>query len=191
MLPGLATVPEATPLPADNTLEHRARRTLSADIRLLGNLLGDVIRRLAGEQAFALVEEIRSATKNLREKPSPEMARGLRDRLAQLDLPALKTLIRAFSIYFDLINLAEQRVRLRVLRWQAQESSRPATDGFETALLQLREKGGSAGQISNLLARARIVPVFTAHPSEARRRTILEKLDSIARLMDKVDSDLI
>src|SRR5580692_10435485 len=111
---------EVTELPADATMEHRSRRTLSADIRLLGNLLGDAIRRLAGEQAFALVEEVRSATKTLREHPSPEAARGLRERLAQLDLPALKMLIRAFSIYFDLINLAEQRVRLRVLRWQAQ-----------------------------------------------------------------------
>ncbi|HLJ12683.1 MAG TPA: phosphoenolpyruvate carboxylase, partial [Planctomycetaceae bacterium] len=89
-------------------MEHRSRRTLSADIRMLGNLLGDAIRRLAGEQAFALVEEIRSAAKSLRERPSLEVARGLRDRLGQLDLPSLKTLIRAFSIYFDLINLAEQ-----------------------------------------------------------------------------------
>lgn len=176
-------------LPTDATLEHRSRRTLSADIRLLGNLLGDAIRRLAGEEAFSLVEEIRSATKTLREHPSPDVARGLRDRLAQLDLPALKMLIRAFSIYFDLINLAEQRVRLRVLRWQAQESSHPASDGFEAALLALRENGVSANQIADLLARGLIVPVFTAHPSEARRRTILEKLDSITRLMDKLESE--
>src|SRR5437764_9461541 len=116
-----ATELDVNELPTDASLEHRARRTLSADIRLLGNLLGDAIRRLAGEQAFALVEEIRSATKNLREQPSPEVARKLRDRLARLELPELRTLIRAFSIYFDLINLAEQRVRLRVLRWQARE----------------------------------------------------------------------
>ena len=184
-----STETEVTELPADATMEHRSRRTLSADIRLLGNLLGDAIRRLAGEQAFALVEEVRSATKTLREQPSAELARGLRDRLAQLDLPALKTLIRAFSIYFDLINLAEQRVRLRVLRWQAQESSHPASDGFEAALLQLRENGVTAKQVADLLARGLIVPVFTAHPSEARRRTILEKLDSITRLMDKIEAE--
>ena len=119
---------------------------LSADIRLLGNLLGDAIRRLAGEQAFALVEEVRAATKTLREHPSAEARPELRDRLAELDLPALRTLIRAFSIYFDLINLAEQRVRLRVLRWQAHETSQPAADGIEAALLQLRETAVTAAQ---------------------------------------------
>lgn len=189
MLDTIANELDAAQLPTDATMEHRSRRTLSADIRLLGNLLGDAIRRLAGEPAYALVEEIRSAAKALREHPSPDVARELRNRLAQLDLPALKTLIRAFSIYFDLINLAEQRVRLRVLRWQAQESSQPASDGFEAALLQLRERGVTAKQIADLLARGLIVPVFTAHPSEARRRTILEKLDSITRLMDKIESE--
>jgi len=170
-------------------MEHRVRRALSGDIRLLGNLLGNAIRRQAGEPAFELVEEIRSATKNLRAQPSAEAARGLRDRLAELDLPALRTLIRAFSIYFDLINLAEQRVRLRVLRWQANETNLPAGDGFEAALLKLRETGVTAEQVAGLLKRALIVPVYTAHPSEARRRTILEKLESISRHMDCLESE--
>ncbi len=181
---------EPVPSPSDRELmEHRVRRALSGDIRLLGNLLGNAIRRQAGEEAFELVEEIRSATKNLRALPSPEVARGLRDRLAGLGLPALRTLIRAFSIYFDLINLAEQRVRLRVLRWQANETKLPASDGFEAALLKLRETGVTAEQITGLLKRALIVPVYTAHPSEARRRTILEKLDSISQHMDCLESE--
>jgi phosphoenolpyruvate carboxylase len=120
--------------------------------------------------------------------PSAEAARELRDRLAGLDLAALRTLIRAFSIYFDLINLAEQRVRLRVLRWQAHETKRPAPDGIETALREMREQGVTPEQVAALLAKAEIVPVFTAHPSEARRRTILEKLDCISRNLDRVES---
>jgi phosphoenolpyruvate carboxylase len=98
-------------------------------------------------------------------------------------------LIRAFSIYFDLINLAEQRVRLRVLRWQANDLSQPALDGVEAAFLQLREKGVTSQQLADLFRRGLIVPVFTAHPSEARRRTILEKLDSLAHLMDRSESE--
>jgi phosphoenolpyruvate carboxylase len=171
------------------TMEHRARRTLSADIRLLGNVLGNAIRRLAGEQAYAQVEAVRGAAKALREQPSAAAAAQLRDRLAGLDVPALRTLIRAFSIYFDLINLAEQRVRLRVLRWQAQESCRPASDGFEAALIQLKESGVPAEKVAALLERGLIAPVFTAHPSEARRRTILEKLDAISQLMDRLDNE--
>src|SRR5262245_61260701 len=94
--------------------DQEGQRALSADIKFLGNLLGDTIRRLAGDDALALVEEIRAATKDLRTQPSLAEARRLRDRLGELDLPALRTLIRAFSVYFDLINLAEQRARLRV-----------------------------------------------------------------------------
>ncbi|MBS0261384.1 MAG: phosphoenolpyruvate carboxylase [Planctomycetes bacterium] len=172
------------------TLDQRARRTLSSDIRMLGTTLGTAIRRLAGESAYENVESLRAATKMLRECPSTEAAARLRDQLAQFDLTTLRTLIRAFSIYFDLINLAEQRVRLRVLRWQAQESSRPAADGFESALLQLKDAGVPGSKIAELLQRGLIAPVFTAHPSEARRRTILEKLDAISHLMDRLENDL-
>ncbi|MFN0052444.1 MAG: phosphoenolpyruvate carboxylase [Planctomycetales bacterium] len=168
--------------------EHRGRRELSADIRYLGGLLGSTIRRLAGEEAFQLVEEIRAAAKALRDEPSIDDARRLQERLNDLDLKALRTVIRAFSIYFDLINLAEQRGRLRALRWQAHHSTRPAPDSFEAALLALRDEGCSADKLVDVLSQTQIVPVFTAHPSEARRRTILEKLDSIATQMDRIDS---
>ena len=97
------------------------QKALGSDIRLLGDLLGRTIRRLAGETAFQLEEEVRAAAKELRANPSPEAARTLRDRLGQLDLPALRTLTRAFSVYFDLINLAEQQARVRALRHRAGE----------------------------------------------------------------------
>ncbi|MFO0916696.1 MAG: phosphoenolpyruvate carboxylase [Planctomycetaceae bacterium] len=170
------------------TMEQRAQRTLSADIHFLGGILGDTIRRLAGPRAFDLVETIRAATKSLREQPSPAAAAALRRQLSELTVPELRMLIRAFSIYFDLINLAEQRVRLRVLRWQATDSNRPASDGLEAALAQLKDSGVSVEAIENLLNRGLIVPVFTAHPSEARRRTILEKLDHLADLTDRFDA---
>lgn len=167
--------------------EPVGQRALSADIKMLGNLLGDTIRRLAGEDALALVEEVRAATKDLRSQPSIEAARQLRDRLGQLDLPSLRTLIRAFSIYFDLINLAEQRARLRVLRGRALAADGPVAESLEAALLQLRERGVSAPRVAGLLQNALVAPVFTAHPSEARRRTILEKLHAIAEQLDRLE----
>ena len=97
-------------------MHPKVHEALSADIHLLGDLLGETIRRLAGEEAYALVEEVRAAAKELRADPSVEEARRLRDRLGRLDLPALRALIRAFSVYFDLINLAEQQARVRALR---------------------------------------------------------------------------
>ncbi len=133
---------------------------LSADIHLLGDLLGDAIRRLAGEDAFALEEEVRAAAKALRAEPSVEEARRLRDRLDRLDLPALRTLIRAFSIYFDLINLAEQQARVRALRLRAVAGRARSRlpESPEAALRQLRERGVTAEQVAALLRRAADLP---------------------------------
>lgn len=161
---------------------------LSDDVHLLGDLLGDTIRRLAGEEAFALVEEIRLACLRLREEPSVDEARRLRDRLEALELPQLRILIRSFSIYFDLINLAEQQARVRAIRRRSAEVwPRPMSETPEAALLDLRQRGIDADKIQALLNRAAIAPVFTAHPSEARRRTILEKLEAIARELDRLE----
>jgi len=164
------------------------QQRLSADIHLLGDLLGGAIRRLAGEDAYALEEEVRAAAKELRARPSLEEARRLRDRLDGLDLSALRTLIRAFSIYFDLINLAEQQARVRALRArQSRAGSQPLPESPEAALRQLCERGVTAEQAADLLGRALVCPVFTAHPSEARRRTVLEKLEAISRHLDRME----
>ena len=169
-------------------MDAEVQRGLSADIHLLGDLLGAAIRRLAGQEAFTLEEEIRAAAKELRAHPSLEEARRLRDRLDRLDVADLRTLIRAFSIYFDLINLAEQQARVRALRLRAMETgSTPLPEGPEAALLLLREHGVGAEQVAAMLGRALLCPVFTAHPSEARRRTILEKLEAISRQLDRLE----
>jgi len=166
-----------------------AQESLSADIHLLGGLLGEAIRRLAGEEAFALVEEVRASAKALRADPSVERARRLRDRLDRLGLGELRSLTRAFSIYFDLINLAEQQARVRAIRARLRRGGPgPVEETPESALRQLRDRGVDAGQVAEHLDRALICPVFTAHPSEARRRTILGKLSAIARQLDRMES---
>ena len=165
------------------------REALSADIHLLGNVLGETIQRLAGDDVFALVEELRASAKSLRAAPSLDDARRLCDRLAALDLHELRGLIRAFSVYFDLVNLAEQEARVRALRAQAIESAEgPLAESPESALRELRARGIDADQIAEHLERALVCPVFTAHPSEARRRTILEKLHTIAERLDCFDN---
>jgi phosphoenolpyruvate carboxylase len=169
-------------------MRTEALEALSGDIHLLGDLLGKAIKGLAGDDAFALVEEFRAASKDLRSDSSLEAARRLRDRLGELGLADLRTLIRAFSVYFDLTNLAEQQARVRAIRAHAREADPARIDESpESALRQLRDRGIEADQISEHLERALICPVFTAHPSEARRRTILEKLASIARELDRLE----
>ena len=97
-----------------------AQKALGADIRLLGDLLGQAIRRLAGEDAFDLEEDVRAAAKELRANPSlDEAARGSATGSARSTCRTSRTLIRAFSVFFDLINLAEQQARVRALRHRA------------------------------------------------------------------------
>ncbi len=167
-----------------------AQKALGADIRLLGNLLGQAIRRLAGDAAFDLEEDIRAAAKELRANPSPDAARRLRDRLSTLDLPALRGLIRAFSVFFDLINLAEQQARVRALRHRAAKADGPRAENAEAALRKIADRGITVEEVADHLSRALVVPVFTAHPSEARRRTVLEKLASVAHLLDDTEYGL-
>ncbi len=169
-------------------MQTDAQEALSSDIHLLGGLLGGAIRRLAGEEAFDLVEEVRAAAKAARADSSVDTARRLRDRLGRLGLGELRTLIRAFSIYFDLINLAEQQARVRAIRAHLHRNgTEPLVESPEAALRRLRDRGVDADQVADHLDRALICPVFTAHPSEARRRTILGKLTSIARQLDRLE----
>ncbi|HLJ95120.1 MAG TPA: phosphoenolpyruvate carboxylase [Gemmataceae bacterium] len=173
---------------AEEPVDAVVQRALSADIHLLGDLLGAVIRRLAGDQAFALVEGVRTAAKALRAQPSLEEARRLRDSLDTLDLSSLRTLVRAFSVYFDLLNLAEQQARVRSNRLRTLRTAPdPLAESPAAALRQLRERGIRAEQVAELLQRALLCPVFTAHPSEARRRTILEKLLAISHQLDRLE----
>ncbi|HTU23205.1 MAG TPA: phosphoenolpyruvate carboxylase [Gemmataceae bacterium] len=182
---GDAREERAVPSPGDNGPEPDSS-AFAAEVRFLTGLLDDTIRRLAGDQALALVEEIRTASRELRARPSLDEARRLIDRLAELSLADLRMLTRAFSVYFDLINLAEQRARVRNLRSRILQGG-TLPESLDAALVQLRERGVGAEEVSRLLKSALIMPVFTAHPSEARRRTILEKLETLSRLLDRLE----
>ncbi len=169
-------------------IDQQVQTGLSEDIHFLGDLLGSIIRQLAGEHACELKEEVLAAAKALRAQPSVDAARELCDRLDQLEVPELRMLIRTFSIYFDLVNLAEQQARVRANRLRTLRlAPQPLEESPEAALRLLREKGCSAEQVAELLSRASIGCVFTAHPSEARRRTVLEKLTSISAQLDRLE----
>ncbi len=160
---------------------------LAGDIAFLDGLLETALRDLEGEGSFRRVQDVRAATQRLRSQPSVAAAHELLAQLDRLDARELRTLTRAFTHYFDLINLAETRARIRALRRRAEQPAATQPETPEAALQQLRERGFSAAEVAGTLARALILPVFTAHPSEARRRTVLEKLDSIQRELDRME----
>jgi phosphoenolpyruvate carboxylase len=158
------------------------------DVRFLAGLLGDVIRRREGEAAFQLVEEIRALTRSRRDGDSASEA-VLFARIRSLDENQFAVLIRAFSIYFDLVNLAEDRRRARVL--QEREASRPGVPRGESigaALATMKAQSVSADSVARLLERLQVELVFTAHPSEAKRRTVRQKVRDIRLQLARMDA---
>jgi phosphoenolpyruvate carboxylase len=159
---------------------------LSADIRLLGNLLGMVIREQHGDGALELVERVR-ATAKARRNEEPGAAAELAARIHSLDLDAKRILIKAFSNYFQLINIAEDLQRIRTLRQR--ESEGRVSESITDAVSTLHKAGLSAEQVRTLLDNISVRLVLTAHPSEAKRKEVLIKLRRIAQLMSFRDRE--
>ncbi len=162
------------------TQEIDLNSAMSADIRLLGNLLGVVIREQHGDEGFQLVEQVRAEAR-ARRKGEPGAEEKLRATIDQLDPASLDVLIKAFSNYFQLINIAEDQQRIRVLR--SREAKAPLGESIESAVADLHAAGINAEQMRSLLDHIRVRLVVTAHPSEAKRKEALIKLRQIADLM--------
>src|SRR5687767_9849978 len=162
-----------------------ARDQLALEVRLLGSLLGQVIAEQAGPDLLDLVEHIRKTTIRLRREDDPAERERLAATLADLDPDRAEVVIRAFSLYFRLVNLAEERDRARSLRRRG--SDRGPADSFEAAVAELRRTSHDAADIRDRLERLRIQPVLTAHPTEARRRTLLLALRRVDGHLDRLD----
>jgi phosphoenolpyruvate carboxylase len=151
---------------------------LSTDIRMLAGLLGRIIREQHGDAAFDLVEKVRAAAKARRQGDS-SASEDLETTIDALHLDELRILIKAFSNYFQLINIAEDQQRIRILR--ARELRGVVDDSIDAAIRDLRAAGVDAAGIRALLERIRARLTMTAHPSEAKRKEVLIKLRLIAQ----------
>jgi len=162
--------------------------TLSQDIHTLGNLLGIIIQEQDGVDAYNLVEEIRSVSKARRNNDA-DAAFKLAERLVDTSLESKDILIKAFSNYFQLINIAEDLERIRVIR--DREANGTLKESIREAIRSLKEHGKSAMEMRSLLAQTRLRLVLTAHPSEAKRQEILIKLRHIAQMMEERDRQIL
>lgn len=168
---------------------HRPDRSTDAqreDLRLLGRLLGDVIREQAGSETYALVERIRCLAAASRRKADSAAAEQLRAVLDGLSADQAVTVIRAFTYLIHLANLAEDRnaVRLR----SAQERRGHCPEGsIRQALAGLADRGVSSDQIASTLLSGHVSPVLTAHPTEVQRRSVLDAQRSISSLLTERD----
>jgi phosphoenolpyruvate carboxylase len=163
----------------DTATTERASE-LSTDIHFLGDLLGSIIRQQHGEEAFQLVERVRAEAK-ARRKDDAQAAADLENLIANLNLDQKRILTKAFSNYFQLINIAEDQQRIRVLR-QREMASR-LDESLPAAVQELRRAKLSATDVRRILNSISVRLVLTAHPSEAKRKEVLVKLRDIAGLM--------
>jgi phosphoenolpyruvate carboxylase len=161
-----------------------SREQLSADIHLLGDTLGRVIRQQAGIAVFDLEERIRALSKTRRSDPDAGVDDYLAALVEELGLEDAESVARAFTTYFDLVNVAEENHRVRVLRQRERQSHpQPLRQSIAAAIAHLWEQNVDESTLSALLDRLHVEPVFTAHPTEAKRRTVLSKLRLIASLL--------
>ncbi|MDH3226654.1 MAG: phosphoenolpyruvate carboxylase [Thermoleophilia bacterium] len=162
---------------------------LRADVRRLGELVGEMLAEQGGATLFERVESVRHAAIRRREGHS-DADDELWPLLAGLEPRQADQLTRAFAAYFRVVNLAEKVHRIR--RRRDYQRRRLAQRGsLAESTMRLRDAGLGPTEVGELLARLRIEPVFTAHPSQATRRTILEKQQRIAeRLVERLDPSL-
>jgi phosphoenolpyruvate carboxylase len=168
--------------------KHSALRD---DVHVLGALVGDVLKDQGGEALFDLVEKDRLLAIRRRagdREAAAELSIQLRGRAPQM----ARDLARAFSMWFRVVNLAEKVHRIRRRRGyflEAGEHAQPG--GVEAAFHALKERGAGLAEVLELLKQTHIEPVFTAHPTESARRTLLRKNQRIAGLLlDRLDPTL-
>jgi phosphoenolpyruvate carboxylase len=183
---------ELTAQSDDSAKEHALRR----DVRSLGALLGRVLVEQAGQQLFDTVEELRRLMIRHRERVGHSSAAAARGELmakaqamiSEMDLTRAYQVTKAFAIYFELANLAETNHRKRRRRaGQLNRQRGPLPGSFHGTLLRMKEAGISSDAALAALRQVNVTPVFTAHPTEVARQTVLLKRRRIAEQLERLD----
>jgi phosphoenolpyruvate carboxylase len=157
------------------------------DVRLLGDLLGEVLRESGGQDLLDDVERLRRAVITARHVASAGKAtvREIDEMVAAWSLDRAEAVAHAFTVYFHLANLAEEHQRIRTLR-ERDTGDKPVRESLAEAVASLDAEHGP-GYVASRLADLRVHPVLTAHPTEARRRAVTEALRRIGALLTSLD----
>lgn len=162
--------------------------SLSKDVQRLGASLGRVIRRLEGESTYRAVEALRVACRSRRQdKPGAPSLSEIKDQVDELSPREAARVARSFTLFFLLINTAEQVHRVRLRRERERSEGCAATGSVAWAFERLKAENKSAEEVRRALRKVRVRPVLTAHPTEATRRTVLSLQSRIAALLLKRD----
>lgn len=163
---------------------------LKEDIRLLGRLLGDVLRDQEGAEVFDLVETIRQTAVRFRRDDDPDASKELTTMLHGLTRDQTISVVRAFSYFSHLANIAEDQHHNRRRRAHLLGGSAPRAGSISYALEKLAGAGIGRDEVQAFFNEALISPVLTAHPTEVQRKSILDAEHDIARLLAERDTPL-
>ncbi len=165
---------------SDNQLHER--------VRLFGGLLGNILQAQAGDKVFEAVETLRKGYIDLREHSDFEKSEMLSHLIADLDPESITHVVRAFSTYFSLVNIAEESYQHRERRQQVHQGDALWHGSFDKTLREFRDQGISEQQLQILLNRLAYIPVMTAHPTESKRRIIMEAFRRVFLASERVDN---
>jgi len=161
---------------------------ISHIIHMLGDLLGKVISDLESPEVFNIEERIRNEAK-LRRTGDPSAAGRLQELVSALSADEARAVAAAFAAYFDLVNLAEDNQRVQLLNQKLDKKyPEPIDESIGEVVATLKASGVTSEQMSALLENLSIELVLTAHPTEARRRTVLSKIEGIAQLLHEISN---
>jgi phosphoenolpyruvate carboxylase len=167
------------------------QQNLRDEISFLGEQLGDVIRQIEGEEAFQCIERIRLLARDFRRGDDRARAE-LADMISDLNRSRMRVVIRAFSIFLDLANLAEDRHRIRVLRHRHRTSeSGMRGQSIHDAMTMLRDRNTDGSDVTEMIRGLDVELVFTAHPTEAKRRSVRAKLRHLRNQLQELDRELL
>ncbi|MES3518091.1 MAG: phosphoenolpyruvate carboxylase [Natronomonas sp.] len=159
-------------------------RDVERDVRELSTLLGDVLAEQASRADLETVERLRAEAIQYR-RGDLDSRSGIYERLHGLESETREVVARAFTAYFELINLAEERERVRAVREASEDGI--LADSVEAAIERLRSEGADSETVQQVLDDTLIQPTFTAHPTEARRKSIKAKLRTVAGYIETLD----
>ena len=161
---------------------------LRRDINLLGRILGQVIVEQEGKGLFGAEEEIRLLCKRLRFDYDPELDERLRKRVERMGAEDLGRIVRAFSVYFQLVNIAERYHRIRRRRqYESLPEAPPQRASLRSALARLKKEGLDGEDLGRVLEGLNLSLVLTAHPTETQRRSIRRKHLEVGKLLESLE----
>lgn len=167
-------------------LDLLADEDLRRHVRLFGELLGEVIQSHSSAQVYQTVEDLRQGFISLRNKDDVKLREQMITRIVALDESQLVDVIRALNIYFSLVNTAEEAHQYHNRMIQLRNGDDLWRGSFNDTLKQFRKEGVSLAQLQILLDSLTYIPVFTAHPTESKRRTVMEGLRRIFLLDEQL-----